>query len=64
VAICAHTDAWRQASAAGARVMDGIALIEYLLDASHAAADNIGATPGDVSNLAALADELRAGSHP
>ncbi len=59
VLICAHADAWRQASAAGARVMDGIALLEYLVDGTHAAADNIGADPADVAQLTALADELR-----
>lgn len=60
VTVCAHAEAWRQASAAGARVMDGIALLEHLDDASHTAADGIGADPADVAPLATLADELRA----
>jgi hypothetical protein len=59
VAVCAHPEAWRVASAAGARVMDGIALLEYLLDDTHAAADDIGADPADVGPLATLAEELR-----
>src|SRR5689334_22383011 len=41
VAICAHADAWREASAAGARVMDGIALLEFIADGAHTASDNI-----------------------
>jgi hypothetical protein len=57
--VCAHPEAWRQASAAGARVMDGIALLEYLLDGTHAAADNIGADPADVAPLTTLSGELR-----
>lgn len=59
VAVCAHPEAWRLASAAGARVMDGIALLEHLLDNTHAAADGIGADPADITPLATLADELR-----
>ncbi len=58
-AVCAHPEAWRVASAAGARVMDGIALLEYLLDATHTAADGIGADPADAGPLTTLADELR-----
>jgi len=37
--VCAHADAWQEASAAGERAMDGIAFLEYLDDPAHNAFD-------------------------
>lgn len=58
--ICAHSDAWQMASAAGERAMDGIALLEYLADLGNNAYDGIGVTdPNERDKLTALADKLQ-----
>ena len=57
-AICAHPDAWQQVSAAATRLMDGIALLEYI-DGGGQAFDGIGASAADQPKLTSLADKLR-----
>lgn len=58
-AICAHPEAWQEAGIAAGRAMDGIGLLEYLVDPTHDVADGIGATPADGGRLAAMVDGLR-----
>ncbi len=58
-AVCAHAGAWQQVSAAAGRLVDGIALLEYLDQPGSQAYDGIGAGPADEPKLAALADRLR-----
>ena len=58
-AVCAHAEAWQQASAVAGRAMDGFALLEYFDDPTHHAWDGIGAAPGDQPTLGALAGRLR-----
>lgn len=58
-AVCAHLEAWQQAGAAAERAMDGIALLEYLVDPGHNVYDGIGANPADESKLVALAERLQ-----
>ena len=58
--VCAHAEAWQQASAVAGRAMDGFALLEYLDDPAHDAWDGISAAPGDQPTLSALAVRLRA----
>ena len=57
--VCAHPEAWQQASVVAKRAMDGIAFLDYLADAAHHAWDGIGADPADQPTLATLADALR-----
>ncbi|MGB7537143.1 MAG: hypothetical protein WBM17_01270 [Anaerolineales bacterium] len=56
--VCAHPEAWRAASAAAGRMMDGIAFLEYLANPAHHAYDGVGAASSDEVKLTALADKL------
>lgn len=59
-AICAHPDAWQMASAAAERAMDGIALLEYLVDPANHVYDGIGVIDNAERNkLSALAGKLQ-----
>src|SRR5687767_2155836 len=53
--ICAHPEAWQQASLLGERALDGIAFLEYAAGTGHNAWDDVGADPADEPKLATLA---------
>jgi hypothetical protein len=58
-AVCAHAEAWSQASAIAGRAMDGFALLEHLDDSDHNDWDGVGAAPADQPALTMLAGRLR-----
>ena len=58
-AVCAHAEAWQQASLTAERVMDGVAFLDYLADPAHNAYDDVGAAAGDQPQLTALAGKLK-----
>jgi hypothetical protein len=55
--VCAHADAFQEASVAAERAMDGIALLEYIAEPGNF--DNVGADPADEAKLSAMADDLQ-----